>query len=343
MKITPLEIRQKDFEKKLRGYDKDEVNAFLQSLSNEWERMLEENKELALKLNQAEKEVSKLREVETSLYKTLKTAEDTGANVIDQANKAAELHMKETKMNAEALLSESKNKARAMIEQAEMEARQIIEELQDAVKGIEQNHRDIENHRQNALQELKNLSVTLIEKVERNTGETKEFKFDDYVKRVKKLARESEERIKSEKTEVQVEATPLEQPPKEEVSKTDQEPEAEKVSEPPKTEELRERIGRRLPEEPVHTGKETAESVESFKQVESVESIQPVKEEPAKEKIEEKPKERLKEVDEPKEEVVSEKQSKPEAVREIKEEEPKEKKGPRISKTVSFFDELDTD
>ena len=45
MKITPIEIRQKVFEKKLRGYDKDEVQAFLQSLSNEWERVLDENKE----------------------------------------------------------------------------------------------------------------------------------------------------------------------------------------------------------------------------------------------------------------------------------------------------------
>ena len=29
MKVTPLEIRKKSFEKVFRGYDKDEVNAFL--------------------------------------------------------------------------------------------------------------------------------------------------------------------------------------------------------------------------------------------------------------------------------------------------------------------------
>lgn len=333
MKITPLEIRQKDFEKKLRGYDKDEVNAFLQSLSNEWERMLEENKELNLKLKQAEKEVSKLREVETSLYKTLKTAEDTGANVIDQANKAAELHMKETKMNAEGLLSESKNKARSMIEQAEMEARQIIEELQDAVKGIEQNHRDIENHRQNALQELKNLSVTLIEKVERNTGESKEFKFDDYVKRVKKLARESEERIKSEKTEVQVETKHLEQPPKEIDEPETKAPEAkeEQVVQPPKTEELRERIIQKAPE-PVQEVEITPPKSEKPVQIEEPQ-VEEVKEEPPV--IEAAPpKEDEKEVVAVREE--------PTTV-EAEEENSDEKKGPRISKTVSFFDELDTD
>ena len=36
MNITPLEIRQKEFEKGFRGYDNDEVSAFLNSLSIEW-------------------------------------------------------------------------------------------------------------------------------------------------------------------------------------------------------------------------------------------------------------------------------------------------------------------
>jgi len=116
MKITPIEIRQQNFEKKLRGYDKDEVTAFLISLSNEWERLLDGKKELRIKLDQSEKEVQKLREVESSLFKTLKTAEDTGANMVDQANKAAKLHLKETQMNAEAMMREAKSKAKNLIE-----------------------------------------------------------------------------------------------------------------------------------------------------------------------------------------------------------------------------------
>ena len=41
MKITPLEIRQKEFAKQMRGYDKEGVDAFLQSLSNESSRWRE--------------------------------------------------------------------------------------------------------------------------------------------------------------------------------------------------------------------------------------------------------------------------------------------------------------
>ena len=198
MKITPLEIRQKEFEKKLRGYDKDEVAAFLASLSNEWERVLDENKELTIKLQQLEKEITKLREVENSLYKTLKTAEDTGANVIEQANRTAKLHMKETQIRAEALMNEAKSRAKAIMERTEVEARQIIEDLQDDLNNMEQSHRHLENHRQNAISDLKNLSVDLIEKVERITKEKKEFRFENYIKRVRALARESGARAKTE-------------------------------------------------------------------------------------------------------------------------------------------------
>src|SRR6478609_12196476 len=112
MRITPLDIRQKTFEKNFRGYEKDEVNAFLLTLSQEWERMMDENKELRMKLESSEREVLKLREVEGSLYKTLKTAEDTGANVIEQARQTAELHLRESQIQAELIGQEAKVKAR---------------------------------------------------------------------------------------------------------------------------------------------------------------------------------------------------------------------------------------
>ena len=198
MKITPLEIRQKSFEKKLRGYDKDEVIAFLQSLSNEWERVLDENKEYKIKLDQSQKEVQKLREVESSLFKTLKTAEDTGANLIDQANKTAELHLKEVQMNAEALMSEAKSKASDIIERAEQEAKDMIEEMQEAVEKLDQNYHELENYRSNVIKELKHLSNEIIDKISSIDRKRGDFDIVDYSKRVKELVRASEDRLNSD-------------------------------------------------------------------------------------------------------------------------------------------------
>ncbi len=181
MKITPLEIRQKAFEKVLRGYDKDEVNAFLQTLSQEWERILDETKEARIKLEGAEREVSKLREVESSLFKTLKTAEDTGANVIEQANKTAELILRENQLNADALMSEAKTKARNTIEEAEMISRQLLDEMEERLKSMGQHYKTLELHRDNLLSDLKRLAGETMDRVERAKTAARDFDPDQHL------------------------------------------------------------------------------------------------------------------------------------------------------------------
>ncbi len=175
MKITPLEIRQKAFEKALRGFDKDEVNAFLLTLSQEWERALDDTKELRMKYEASEREVNKLREVESSLYKTLKTAEDTGANLIGQANKAAELHLKETQMKAEGMLNEAKVKAKDTIELAEATSKQMLEEMEERLKSLVQQYKGLETYRDNLLSDLKRMAGETIDRVERMKTVAREF------------------------------------------------------------------------------------------------------------------------------------------------------------------------
>lgn len=191
MKITPLEIRQKVFEKALRGYDKDEVNAFLVSLSQEWERAIDEAKELRFKYEASEREVTKLREVESSLYKTLKTAEDTGANVIDQANKAAELHLKETQLKAGAILNEAKGKAKDVMELAEATSKQMLDEMEEKLKALVQQYKGLESQRENLLSDLKRLAGETIDRVERMKIASKEFDPDQHLAMAKRETRKA--------------------------------------------------------------------------------------------------------------------------------------------------------
>lgn len=185
MKITPLEIRQKAFEKNFRGYNQDEVNAFLQTLSQEWERIYDENKELRIKLEATEREVLKLREVESSLYKTLKTAEDTGANVIEQARQAAELNMRESQLKAEAILNEAKVKARNVIEESEARSKNTVTEMEERLKTLVENYKKLESTRDDLLQDLKRISQDTIERVERIKNATKNFDADKYANEAK--------------------------------------------------------------------------------------------------------------------------------------------------------------
>lgn len=191
MRITPLDIRQKTFEKNFRGYEKEEVNAFLLTLSQEWERILDESKELRIKLEATEREVTKLREVESSLYKTLKTAEDTGANVIEQARTAADLHLRESQIQAELILQEAKSKARDAIEESDMRAREILAEMEDRLAVMVDSYKSLEAARIDMLAHFKHLATEAIERVERARALGKDFDPDKHLA----LARREAKRV----------------------------------------------------------------------------------------------------------------------------------------------------
>ncbi len=46
MRITPMDINNKDFKKGLRGYNVDEVHEFLENLAEEYEVLYKENSTL---------------------------------------------------------------------------------------------------------------------------------------------------------------------------------------------------------------------------------------------------------------------------------------------------------
>ncbi len=165
MKITPLEIRQKTFNKNFRGLDKEEVTAFLQSLSVEWEKLQTEYQDTKKKLEESLKEVQKLREVENSLFKTLKTAEDTGANMVEQSKQAAELHLREAKMQVESMLNEANNKARNIIEEAEEIAGNTFQDLVEELKEIEEDSKSIEKIREEFISDIKGSAKDILEKM----------------------------------------------------------------------------------------------------------------------------------------------------------------------------------
>ena len=178
MKITPIEIRQKQFEKKtFGGIDKDEVSAYLNSLSIAWERNLNETSDLKERNARSDQEVNKLREIESSLYKTLKTAEETGASMVEQSRQKSSLQLREADLKAEGLLKEARWQAKTMLEEARQQAKRVYTQLQDEVGKLEQEAREITRYRDNILADLKILSNDVGERAERYQQRAQQVNF----------------------------------------------------------------------------------------------------------------------------------------------------------------------
>ena len=174
MKITALDIRQKTFEQKtFRGIDKDEVQAFLNLISQQWERLGDENRELRLKLEHAQQDVQKMREVESSLYRTLKTAEDTGHSITEQAQREADLRMRETQFQAEQLLSEARQTARKVTDEAYQQAEKTVADMQREVSTLAQESQRLESQFDGLVRDLHHLASEALEKAEKAQSRTK--------------------------------------------------------------------------------------------------------------------------------------------------------------------------
>ncbi|MFD1144471.1 DivIVA domain-containing protein [Larkinella insperata] len=168
MKITPIEIRQHTFEKKgFGGYRPEEVDAFLASLSQEWERVTSEGKMLKMQLELAEKELSKFKDIEMTLFKTLKTADDTSTQITDQANKAAEKYLNESKQKADEILAEARKRSTLMVQDAENQARYIKENILNDLKAMEHDFKAMEKYKEGLIKQIQMLANGALENVDR--------------------------------------------------------------------------------------------------------------------------------------------------------------------------------
>ncbi len=100
MKITPLDIQQMVFRTKLRGYDREEVNRFLEELAQTVESLNRDNALLRERLVMTEQQVFELKRTETTLSNTLVAAQSLADDVKRSANRDAELIVKEAELKA---------------------------------------------------------------------------------------------------------------------------------------------------------------------------------------------------------------------------------------------------
>lgn len=110
MRITPLDIQQKQFPMKFRGFDVEEVYAFLEVIREEMEELLRENATLKENVHRAEANIKGYKEMETTLRETLLTAQQMVEEYKTNSRKESELIIKEAELKADTIIKEAQEK-----------------------------------------------------------------------------------------------------------------------------------------------------------------------------------------------------------------------------------------
>ena len=104
MKITPLDIRQKQFGASFRGHDRREVEAFLDIIASEFEEIIKENISLKDEIKRKQQKLDDYRERERTLQETMVTAQRISEDVKAAAKKEAEIILSEAELQAEKIV-----------------------------------------------------------------------------------------------------------------------------------------------------------------------------------------------------------------------------------------------
>jgi len=139
MRITPLDIQQKQFPMKFRGFDVEEVYAFLEVIREEMEDLLRENANLKENIQRLETQIKEYRDMETTLRETLLTAQQMVEDYKTNARKEAELVVKEAELKSDAVLKDAQDKV-IKIHEDIVDLKGIRRHFKEEIKRLVEGH-----------------------------------------------------------------------------------------------------------------------------------------------------------------------------------------------------------
>ncbi|HUF09624.1 MAG TPA: DivIVA domain-containing protein [Rhodothermales bacterium] len=104
MKLSPLDVRKQEFSRAVRGYDADEVRAFLQTIAGQMEDLIDEQLRAQSELEEFKGKMGHLEHVQEALQTTLEMARQNSEDTRKAALKKAEMIIHEAHLKGEEIL-----------------------------------------------------------------------------------------------------------------------------------------------------------------------------------------------------------------------------------------------
>lgn len=107
MKLTPVDITNKEFRKMLRGYDPEEVDEFLDQIVEDYEELFKENSLLKEKINAMNEKIEHYSKIESTIQNTLLLAQNAAEQAKVSSQKEADIVIKHANDSAKKILDKA--------------------------------------------------------------------------------------------------------------------------------------------------------------------------------------------------------------------------------------------
>ncbi len=112
--LTPLDVRRFEFASALRGYDKARVDQFRDQVADELERVTRANQELDAKAKGLADQLKQFKDRDKALNDALVSAQQLRAEIREQADREAQLILREARAEGDRLLDQAKTDIRKL-------------------------------------------------------------------------------------------------------------------------------------------------------------------------------------------------------------------------------------
>lgn len=136
MALTPLDIQNKTFSTKFKGYNQDEVDDFLDQVTKDYEDAVQKNREMEKSLKHAEEKLEYFNELKDALNQSIIIAQDTADKVKTSANKESEVIVTSAENKANELVTSAQTKANNLVTAAQEKAKEILTDATDKARQL---------------------------------------------------------------------------------------------------------------------------------------------------------------------------------------------------------------
>lgn len=165
MKLTPLDIQQQQFRSSLWGFDTKEVDAFLDLVSNEFERLTRDNNSLRDQIRQRDTELEAHREREQTLKDTMLTATRLADEIRENARKEAEVVVARAETQGEQIVQNAHTRLVRVLEDVD-ELRRQKAQMEASLRSILESHRKLLDAMSERADEIQDETMGVVRRID---------------------------------------------------------------------------------------------------------------------------------------------------------------------------------
>ena len=117
--IRPIDIQEKEFSKAVRGYKEDEVNEFLDEITIDMERLIDELRQTREENSRLVEELERYRSSQGTVLETLEAAKALMSDISVSAEKRADILLKNAELDAQLIQKEARETADKIAEESQ--------------------------------------------------------------------------------------------------------------------------------------------------------------------------------------------------------------------------------